>query len=129
MVPRKNTTPKKTKCDRLTEREAEHTMKRRNFTSEYKVKLVLEVLREERTLGEIAAARQINPNQLGKWKRDFLERVPGIFDEKRWAREHEKADREAEAEKGRMLKTIGQLTMERDYLKDATEKLADRGLL
>jgi len=41
--------------------------KRRQFTSDYKVKLVLEVLREERTLGEIAASHQINPNQLGIW--------------------------------------------------------------
>jgi transposase-like protein len=38
--------------------------KKRQFTSEYKVKLVLEVLKEERTLGEIAAANEINPNQL-----------------------------------------------------------------
>jgi transposase-like protein len=104
-------------------------MKRRNFTSEYKVKVVLEVLREERSLGEIASAKQINPNQLSKWKREFLERATGIFDETRQAREHEKDEKDAAAEKDRMLKTIGQLTLERDYLKAATEKIADRGLL
>ncbi len=104
-------------------------MKRRNYTSEQKVKLVLEVLREERTLGEIAAGRGINPNQLGKWKREFLERATGIFDETKQTRGQERAIREAEDEKFRMLKTIGQLTMERDYLKAATENLADRGLL
>jgi len=38
--------------------------KRRNFTSEFKVKVVLEMLREERTLGEIASEYEINPNQL-----------------------------------------------------------------
>jgi transposase-like protein len=104
-------------------------VKKRIYTSEFKVKLVLEVLREERTLGEIAATWEINPNQLGKWKREFLERATGIFDGTRQNREKEKSAREAEHEKFRMLKTIGQLTMERDYLKAATEKLADRGLL
>jgi putative transposase len=104
-------------------------VKRRSYTSEFKVKLVLEVLREERTLGEIAAAWEINPNQLSKWKREFLDRAMGIFDETRQSREQEKSAKEAEDEKFRMLKTIGQLTLERDYLKAATEKLADRGLL
>ncbi len=104
-------------------------MEKRIYTSEYKVKLVLEVLREERTLGEIAAAKGINPNQLRNWKREFLERVTGIFDETRQSREHKKSAREAEEEKFRMLKTIGQLTMERDYLQAAASKLADRGLL
>lgn len=104
-------------------------MQKRKFTSDYKVKVVLEVLREERTLGEIASAKGINPNQVSRWKREFLERAPGMFDESRMTRAQEKADQEQEAEKNRMLKTIGQLTMERDYLKAATEKLADRGLL
>lgn len=104
-------------------------MKRRNFTSEYKVKVVLEVLREERTLGEIASAKAINPNQLSKWKREFLERAPDIFDETRQTRQHERVEKEAEAERERMLKTIGQLTLERDYLQSAAEKLADRRLL
>jgi transposase-like protein len=39
-------------------------MKKRTFTSEYKVKLVLEVLRGERALSEIAAEHEINPAQL-----------------------------------------------------------------
>ena len=37
---------------------------KRSFTSEFKVKVVLELLREEKTLGEIAAEYEINPNQI-----------------------------------------------------------------
>jgi transposase len=47
-------------------------MERRKFTSEFKVKVVLELLREEQTLGEIAASYQINPNQLATWSREFF---------------------------------------------------------
>jgi transposase-like protein len=39
-------------------------MKKRNFTSEFKVKMVLEILQGKRLLGEIAAENEINPNQL-----------------------------------------------------------------
>lgn len=102
---------------------------KRKFTSEYKVKLVLEVLREEGTVSEIAACHQVNPNQLTNWKREFLERVPSIFDKTKLERECRKAEEAAEAEKEKMLKMIGQLTMERDFLKAATEKLSDRRLL
>jgi len=89
---------------------------KRKFTSEFKVKVVLELLREERTLGEIAAIYEINPNQLTTWRREFLERAPGVFDTSKAVKERQKAEQEASKEKDRLLKTIGQLTMERDFL-------------
>lgn len=46
--------------------------KRRNFTPEEKFKIVIEVLTEEKTLNEIAAENQIHPNQLSRWKAEFL---------------------------------------------------------
>ena len=39
-------------------------MERRSFTSAFKTKVVLELLRGERELNEIAAAYEIAPNQL-----------------------------------------------------------------
>ncbi|HPX68822.1 MAG TPA: transposase, partial [Bacillota bacterium] len=42
--------------------------KRRNFTPEEKAKIVIEVLREEKTLNEIAAQYEVHPNQLSRWK-------------------------------------------------------------
>lgn len=104
-------------------------MQKRNYTSEYKVKLVLEVLREELTLGEIAASYGINPNQLTRWKREFLERAPSLFDSTKAEREQRKSEAAMEAEKAQMLKAIGQLTMERDYLLATRGKKADRRLL
>lgn len=104
-------------------------MAKRVYSSEFKVKLMLEVLREELTLSEVAAGYGINPNQLANWKREFLERVPGLFDEKKQVREYRKLEKETEAEKEKMLKTIGQLTMERDFLQAARDKASDRRLL
>jgi transposase-like protein len=91
--------------------------KRRQFSSEFKVKVVLELLREERTLGEIAADHQINPNQLATWRREFLEKAPGVFDDPKAAKARRRAEREAADEKDRLLNTVGQLTMERDFLR------------
>jgi len=101
--------------------------KKRQFTSDYKVKLVLEVLREERTLGEIAAANEINPNQLATWRREFLERVPVVFDEPKVLKARQRAEQAAATEKDRLLKTIGQLTMERDFLQAVQAKREENG--
>jgi len=101
--------------------------KKRQFTSGYKVKLVLEVLREERTIGEIAAANEINPNQLATWRREFLERAPVVFDEPKAVKARQRMERAAAEEKGRLLKTIGQLTMERDFLQAVQAKREETG--
>jgi transposase-like protein len=96
--------------------------KKRQFTSEFKVNVVLELLREERTIGEIAAEYSINPNQLATWRREFLSKAPGVFDEPKTLKARQKAEREATDEKDRLLKTIGQLTMERDFLQAVQAK-------
>ena len=103
--------------------------KRRKYSSEFKTKLVLEVLREEQTLGEIAAKYEINPNQITNWKREFLEKAPKVFDETKNDRERRRAERETADKEARMLKTIGQLTMERDFLQAVRAKEIERGTL
>ena len=62
-------------------------MKRKQYTPEFKAKVVLQVLREEKTLGEIAADNELNPNQIRNWKREFLENAPKLFSESRDAKE------------------------------------------
>lgn len=47
-------------------------MTRKTYTAEYKTKLVLEVIRAESRLEEIAAANEIKPNMLRNWKQEFL---------------------------------------------------------
>jgi putative transposase len=104
-------------------------MTKKNYTSEFKVKVVLEVLKEDYSLSEIASGYGINPNLVSRWKQEFLENAPKIYERTAQQREESKISKEMATEKAQMLKKIGQLTMERDYLKSATEKIADRRLL
>ncbi len=91
-------------------------MGKRKFTAEFKAKVVLEILSGEYELGEIARGYDISPNQLRTWKAAFMEKAPTIFEESKAAREAVRREEEQKAEKASMLKTIGQLTLERDYL-------------
>ncbi len=94
-------------------------MARKQYSPQFKAKLVLEVLRGEKELGAIAYENGVNPNMLRNWKREFLENASTVFEDSKKA--EKKANREEEAlrkETSRMLKTIGQLTLERDFLQD-----------
>ncbi|AUS98022.1 hypothetical protein CDQ83_12820 [Clostridium thermosuccinogenes] len=89
--------------------------KRRNFTPEEKAKIVIEVLREEKTLNEIAAEYEIHPNQLSRWKAEFISNAGRVFSKE--TDEVEKVKQAYEKEKDELLKQIGQLSYEVNWLK------------
>jgi transposase len=89
--------------------------KRRVFTPEQKAKIVLEVLREEKTLNEIAAEYGVHPNQLSRWKGEFISNAARAFNKE--SDEVEKVRESYEKEKDELLKQIGQLSYENAWLK------------
>ena len=51
----------------------------RKFTSVFKTKVVLELLKERNTLSEIAQKNEIHPTIISKWKTEFLEKASIVF--------------------------------------------------
>jgi transposase-like protein len=89
--------------------------KRKKFTAEQKANIVLEMLRGEKTVAEIAAQYEVHPAQLHRWKAEAIENLPSLFT--RGASELEKMRKQYEAEKEELIKQIGQLTIEVNWLK------------
>ena len=87
------------------------------YSAKFKAERVLEVLNGEETLGAIAARHNLNPNVLRNWKKEFLDKAPQIFDGSNQKRDIAAREREIDAEREELLKTVGQLTIERDWLK------------
>ena len=87
------------------------------YSAKFKAERVLEVLTGEEELGAIAARHNLNPNMLRGWKQEFLAKAERIFSESREEREIAAQRREMEARQEELLKTVGQLTIERDWLK------------
>jgi transposase-like protein len=100
-------------------------MKKRNqYTAEFKTKVVIELLREEGTINEIAVRYGISPMVISRWKVEFLERAPEVF--KRGPSTTEK-DLETERERTAQLeRKVGQLTYEVDWLKKKSEEIINR---
>ncbi|MCR4443535.1 MAG: IS3 family transposase [Peptococcaceae bacterium] len=90
-------------------------MKRNHYTPEFKAKVVLELLREEKTLSQIAADYGVHPNLLSRWKAEFLEKMPTVFSKE--ISEVDKLRKEHASEKEELIKQIGQLSVENVWFK------------
>ena len=97
-------------------------MKKRTFTPEFKAKIVVELLRGEKDINTLAAEHSIAPNQIRNWKTEFLENAPVVFDNKR-EKSYKETIQNQEQEKGNLYKTIGQLTIQVDWLKKKSEEV------
>lgn len=95
--------------------------KRRIFKPEEKAKIVIEILKEEKTLNEIAAEYEIHPNQLSRWKAEFLNNAGRAFSKE--TDEIEKVKQSYEKEKDELLRQIGQLSYEVTWLKKKSGQL------
>ena len=87
-------------------------MKRRKFTSKFKTKVVLECLKEIEPLSVLATKYELAPTQISKWKKEFVLNAERVFESGK-----AKVQNEAESERDQLLKTIGALKVENDFLK------------
>jgi len=90
---------------------------RRKFTSEFKARVSLEALKERSTLAELAKKYELHPNQISKWKQEFIENSSKVFETGNTSREEDRVDVDT------LYNKIGKLEMERDFLKKNLKKL------
>lgn len=88
---------------------------RKRFTNQYKAEVALDVLRGDKTIGQVASERKVAPTQLSQWRATVLKGLPSLFDDEQRAIEKQRAVHEAELEK--LYAEIGRLTSELNWLK------------
>ena len=89
---------------------------RRKFSSAFKAKVAMEALKERETLAELAKRFEVHANMISKWKQEFIDRSANVFDSK--------ASKEVpEVDIEKLYARIGQLEMEKDFLKKSLKKV------
>ena len=97
--------------------------KRTVYSAEFKTRLVLEVLREEKTLNEIASANNINPKNLQNWKKLFLENAEVAMEPAKAVKEYKDEVAKLQVEVDDYAKIVGQLTKENNWMQGKLSSL------
>jgi putative transposase len=88
---------------------------KKHYTPKQKAQIVLEMLKEERAVAQIASEHGVHPNQLYKWKAQALEELPRLFEDDH---KTEKALQAAhDQEVAELYAQIGRLTTQVAWLK------------
>lgn len=86
---------------------------RKRYSATFKAQVVLELLKEERSVAQISSEYGVHPNQLYQWKAQALKNLPRLFDD-----EQPKAKQSQNEQKlNELYAEIGRLTTQVNWLK------------
>ena len=91
--------------------------KRRRFSDDLKFRIVIEAIKGQRQISEIAAEFNVHPNQITNWKKLFLDNGPSVFSKKVDSRIEDMEEKEED-----LYKKIGEQQVELDFLKKNIKK-------
>ena len=89
--------------------------KHKQYTAKQKAQIVLELLKEEKTVAQISSEYGVHSNQLYRWRKQALEELPTLFENN----QKEKSEHQAAIEKKTqtLYAEIGRLTTQVNWLK------------
>ena len=93
---------------------------RRVFSKDFKSKLVLEALKEKKTLDALSKKYELLPNQILLWKAEAIKNVLLLFSGEKVVSKKDEIPIE------KLYAEIGQLKMENDFLKKSCCNLSKR---
>lgn len=89
--------------------------KRKRYSAVFKAKVALEALRGEQAVAQLAAKHGVHQTVINTWKKQSVEGMATVFSGKA-----EAADATRENEIDQLHAKIGQLVVERDFLRRAS---------
>ena len=92
----------------------------KEYSADFKTKVVLEVLRQDQTQAEIASKYQISAANISMWLKHFLENAEDVFNGKHIAKKHKAELKKKEESIEELHKTIGELAVSVKWLKKKT---------
>ncbi|WXJ90223.1 hypothetical protein MTKAM_22560 [Moorella thermoacetica] len=88
---------------------------RKQYPAEIKAKIVLEILKEEKSISQIASEYGIHPSVLNRWRNTAVEKLPSLFTDETKNLENMKSEYEKKIQD--LYAEVGRLTTELTWLK------------
>ena len=95
----------------------------RNYDTGFKVKVVLEALKEELTLNELAAKYEVIPANIRNWKRDFLANAELVFDKEKAVARYKEQLGEKNLQVDELHRQLGKTTTQLEWCKKKSKEL------
>ena len=92
---------------------------RKQYDGAFKLKVILETYKNEKTMTQIASEYQVHAVQISQWRKQLQLEGPAIFQK---AKDQEKTEMKELIDE--LYKQIGQLKVERDWIKKKSEMLS-----
>ena len=97
--------------------------KRTVYTAKFKTRLVLEVLKGESTLNEIASKNNIMPKNLQNWKKIFMDNAELAMEPSKAIKEYKDANEQLKSNLDDYAKIVGKMTIEKEWLEGKLQSL------
>jgi len=97
--------------------------KRRNFSAEFKKKVILKMFEENLTINEIASEFELHPKTVQLWKKQFLENAVLAFDKSSVVKEYKEEIEKLQKEKEQLAKKLGETVVEKEWLEKKLKSL------
>jgi len=93
---------------------------RKTYDKAFKARVALEALKGEKTVQELGQIHGVHPTLITQWKKLLVENAPELFE--RPGKVSDEA-RQSEEKLDQMLRQVGQMTLENDFLKKKYKQL------
>lgn len=90
--------------------------KGQTYSAEQKTKIVLELLKEEETIAQIATKYKITSQSITKWKKQFLENASLVFEPAKVVQEFKDEIKSKDEEIEELQKQLGKSVVEKEWL-------------
>ena len=94
-----------------------------SISADFKFKVVLEALREESSLAEIASKYDVTSKSIQNWKKEFIDNGESIFNKSKELKKQKNALNEKDEYIEELHSTVGELTVQLNWLKKKSAQM------
>jgi putative transposase len=95
----------------------------KRYDAEFKVKVVLEALREESTVNELAAKYEVIPANIRNWKQEFMANAELVFDKEKAVAQYKEQLGEKSRQMDELYRQLGKTTTQLEWCKKKSKEL------
>jgi transposase-like protein len=96
--------------------------KHKQYTDEQRTKIILEVLREERTINEIASEYGVHPKSIQQWKKQFIENAHYAMNPNRNLKQQKEQLKEKDKKIDELHRQLGDITAQLNWAKKKSKE-------